>query len=100
MLSFGQCEMKSSEAMPLKFPWVNFNAAHFVRIAIIFSTCFSICFKICSRMKILGKSFMTSLVAVEVATVLDSMFTAKINYSPGFKFQKLTIRSTSLLLLS
>ena len=56
-------------------------------------------------MKILGKvvilvSFKTSLVAVKVATVLGSMFTAKINNSPGFKFQKLTICSTSLLLLS
>ena len=53
-------------------------------------------------MKILGKvdilvSFKTSLVAVKVATVLGSMFTAKINYSPGFKFKKLTIRSTSSL---
>ena len=51
-------------------------------------------------MKILGKveilvRFMTSLVAGKVATV-----TAKLNYSPGFKFQNLTIRSTILLLCS
>ena len=64
-----------------------------------------ICFLICSEREILGKveilvSFMTSLVAEKIATVVDSMFTAKINYSPGFKFQNLTIRSTSLLLLS
>ena len=39
---------------------------------------------------------MTSLVAGKVATVMDPMFTAKINYSPGFKFQNLTITSTSL----
>ena len=55
-------------------------------------------------MKILGKveilvSFMTSLVAGKLATIMDSMFTAKSNYSAGFKFQNLTIRSTSLLLL-
>ena len=49
-------------------------------------------------MKILGKVeiFMTTLVAGKVATVEDSLFMAKINYSPCFKFQKLTIRSTSL----
>ena len=56
-------------------------------------------------MKILGKveilvSFMTSLVAGKVATVMDSMFMAKLNYSPSFKFQSLTILSTSLYLLS
>ena len=56
-------------------------------------------------MKILGKveilvSFMTSLVAGKVATATDQMFMAKMNYSPGFKFQNLTIRSTNLLLLS
>ena len=45
-------------------------------------------------------SFTTHSEAGKVATVMDSMFTAKINYSPGFKFQNLTIRSTSLLLLS
>ena len=49
-------------------------------------------------MKILGKveilvSFMTSLVAGKVATAMDSMFMAN---SPSFKFQSLTIRSTSL----
>ena len=47
-------------------------------------------------MKILGKveilvNFKTSLVAVKVDTAMGSMFTAKINYSPGSKFQKLTI---------
>ena len=52
-------------------------------------------------MKILGKveilvSFITSLVAGKVATVMDSMFTQKLNYSTGIKFQNLTIRSTSL----
>ena len=52
-------------------------------------------------MKIQGKveilvSFMTSLVARKVATVMDSMFTAKLSYSPGSKFQNLTIRSSSL----
>ena len=41
-------------------------------------------------------SFITSLVAGKVATVIDSMFTAKLNYSPGFKFQNLAIRSSSL----
>ena len=55
-------------------------------------------------MKILGKveilvSFMTSFVAGKVATAMDPMFTAKMNYSPGFKFQNLTIRSTILILL-
>ena len=45
-------------------------------------------------------SFMTYSVAEKVATVVDSMFIAKINYLPGFKFQNLPIRSTSLLLLS
>ena len=44
--------------------------------------------------------FMTHSEAEKIATVMDSMFTAKINYSPGFKFQNLTMRSTSLLLLS
>ena len=39
---------------------------------------------------------MTSLVAGKVATGVDPMCTAKINYSPGFKFQNLTISSTSL----
>ena len=52
-------------------------------------------------MKILGKveilvSFITYLVAGKVATVMDSMYTAKLNNSPGIKFQNLTIRSTSL----
>ena len=52
-------------------------------------------------MKILGKveilvSFMSSLVAGKVATVMDSMFTANINDLPGFKFQNLTNRSNSL----
>ena len=53
-------------------------------------------------MKIQGKveilvSFMTSLVARKVATVMDSMFTAKLSYSPGSKlFQNLTIRTSSL----
>ena len=52
-------------------------------------------------MNILGKveilvSFMTFLVAGKVATDMDSMFTAKLNYSPGFEFQNMTIRSTSL----
>ena len=56
-------------------------------------------------MKILGKveilvSYMTSLVAEKVATAMDPMFTAKMNYSPDFKFQSLTIHSTILLLLS
>ena len=51
-------------------------------------------------MKIMGKveilkQVLSSLVAGKVATVMDSMFTAKINYSPGFKFQNLTIHSTS-----
>ena len=41
-------------------------------------------------------SLMTSLVAGKVATGVDPMCTAKINYSPGFKFQNLTISSTSL----
>ena len=52
-------------------------------------------------MKIQGKveilvSFMTSLVARKVATVMDSMFTSKLSYSPGSKFQNLTIRTSSL----
>ena len=42
-------------------------------------------------------SFMTSLVVGKVAAMVDSMYTATIDYSPGFKF---TIRSTSPLLLS
>ena len=41
-------------------------------------------------------SLMTSLVAGKVATGVDPMCTAKINYSPGFKIQNLTISSTSL----
>ena len=52
-------------------------------------------------MEIQGKveilvSFMTSLVGRKIATVVDSMFTAKLSYSPGSKFQNLTIRSSSL----
>ena len=34
-------------------------------------------------------SLMTSLVVGKVAAMVDSMFTAKIDYSPGFKFQNL-----------
>ena len=41
-------------------------------------------------------SLMTSLVAGKVATGVDPMCTAKINNSPGFKFQNLTISYTSL----
>ena len=39
---------------------------------------------------------MSSLVAGKVATVMDSMFTANINFLPGLKFQNLTIRFSSL----
>ena len=81
------------------FPWVNFNAVQIVRIATISSTfCFceytgrtryrvyqpahasQFAFKISCEIKILQKveilvSFMPALVAVEVARVVDSMFT-------------------------
>ena len=38
-------------------------------------------------------SCMTSLETGKVVTVVDSMITAKRNYSPGFKFQIITIPS-------
>ena len=77
MLSFGQYEMKSSEATPLLYR--NEDSGKGWNLIV---------------------SFMTTLVAGKVATVEDSMFTAKINNSPCFKFHKLKIRFTSLLLLS
>ena len=100
MLTFGRYEMKSSEATPFRG-----SILMRCRLYIVPLHDPQLVFLICCEMMILRKveilvRFMPSLVALKVATVMEPMFTAKINYSPSFKFQNLTIPSTSRLLLS